>query len=588
MMTYLCKYTPLELMLSFGAGFEMPNNDAPDFSETDPYLHSSVCSHAKLLMLSMLHQKKQNSELILTTCCDSIRRVWDSLPAEHFAFREMLDLPHKNTGYAIDMYANELRRLIRDYSAYSGKTFDRSALLDAWKKNAGAWQDLLKNDTHQDFIAVLGARPSDELFQKIRGSLSLPAVNLTCGGLRSLPMPPDDAEQLSEEELINAYAKALLSQIPCMRMDDIAGRTRLLRIRGLRGIVYHTVKFCDYYSFEYAELRRHSDLPILKIESDYTSQSEGQLSTRLAAFDESLGAQGVSYGSMPNGRTKEKKAEHQTEKTPSSTSGGTAMSDTAGKNIFIGIDSGSTTTNVAAIDGSGTLLASSIIRTGAKAGDAAERAYQEIRRQLGPDAERIRRIIATGYGREFITFADAAKTEISCHARGAHFADPSARTVIDIGGQDSKVICLDEDGNVMNFVMNDKCAAGTGRFLEMMAHTLEIDLSTMSRLGLKWKKDLNITSTCTVFAESEVVSLIAENAETSDIVHALDKSVAHKTCAMVRRVRGKAPYMMTGGVAKNQGVAKEIERDLKAPLSIMKHPDLIGALGAALFARDES
>lgn len=574
MLTYLCKYTPLELMLSFGAGFEMPNNDAPDFSATDPYLHSSVCSHAKLLLLNLLQQKKQDSELILTTCCDSIRRVWDALPADRFAFREMLDLPHKNSGYALEMYAKELQRLVRDYIAYFGRRFDRAKLLEAWRKNAEAWQELLENKEDQEFIAVLGARPSDELFQKIRASLSVPVINLTCGGLRSLSMPPENAVSLSDEDLLHAYAQALLGQVPCMRMDDVAGRTRLLRIRGLSGIVYHTVKFCDYYSFEYAELRRHSDLPILKIESDYTSQSEGQLSTRLAAFNESLGAQGISYtnSGQTNGRSDKRKD--------------TDMTSTDGKDIFIGIDSGSTTTNAAAIDAQGTLLASSIVRTGAKAGAAAEKAYQEIRRQLGDDASHIRRIIATGYGREFITFADAVKTEISCHARGAHFADPSARTIIDIGGQDSKVICLDEDGNVMNFVMNDKCAAGTGRFLEMMAHTLEIDMDTMSSLGLKWKKDLNITSTCTVFAESEVVSLIAENAETSDIVHALDKSVAHKTCAMVRRVRGTGPYMMTGGVARNHGVAKEIERTLKAPLSIMKYPDLIGALGAALFAKE--
>ncbi len=581
MLTYLCKYTPLELMLSFGAGFEMPNNDAPDFSATDPYLHSSVCSHAKLLLLNLLQQKKEDSELILTTCCDSIRRVWDALPEDRFAFREMLDLPHKNTGYALEMYTKELQRLIRDYTSYSGHTFDRAKLLEAWRKNAEAWQELLENKSHQEFIAVLGARPSDELFQKIRASLSLPVVNLTCGGLRSLAMPPENAEQLSDEELIHAYAKALLGQVPCMRMDDVAGRTRLLRIRGLSGIVYHTVKFCDYYSFEYAELRRHSDLPILKIESDYTSQSAGQLSTRLAAFDESLGAKGISYTS-DHAASKNRSRGSSISKERNTPD----MTQSDSNDIFIGIDSGSTTTNVAAIDRSGKLLASSIVRTGAKAGAAAEKAYQEIQNQLGDAASHIRTIIATGYGREFITFADAAKTEISCHAKGAHFADPAARTIIDIGGQDSKVICLDEDGNVMNFVMNDKCAAGTGRFLEMMAHTLEIDMDTMSKLGLKWKKDLNITSTCTVFAESEVVSLIAENAETSDIVHALDKSVAHKTCAMVRRVRGNAPYMMTGGVARNQGVAKEIERTLKAPLSIMKYPDLIGAIGAALFAKE--
>lgn len=252
--------------------------------------------------------------------------------------------------------------------------------------------------------------------------------------------------------------------------------------------------------------------------------------------------------------------------------------------IYIGIDSGSTSTNVAAIDGRGSLAAWSIVRTGARAATAAENALKDVKSQLGPRAALIAKIVGTGYGREFISFADSTKTEISCHAHGAHFADPAARTVIDIGGQDSKIICLDEDGNVMNFVMNDKCAAGTGRFLEMMAHTLEIDMPSMGEEGLHWKKDLTISSTCTVFAESEVVGLIAENTDTGDIIHALNKSVASRTCGMVKRVRGEGPFMMTGGVAKNAGVAKEIERRLGEPLRIMEHPDLIGAIGAALFA----
>ncbi len=555
MMSYICKYTPLELMLAFGSGFEMPNQDAPDFSRTDPLIHSSVCSHAKMLLLSLLDEKQP--ELILTNCCDSIRRVNDTLPDSVFSFREMLDLPHRSSGYALTLYTNELKRLIKRYQAYSGKSFSRDMLLTAWRKNAEAWQEQLHGA--DDWIAVLGARTSDELFQKIRSSMGLPVVNLTCGGLRSLPLPPEHAVSLSDEDLIRAYAGALLNQVPCMRMEDVTGRTRLLRMKGLSGVIYHSVRFCDYYSFEYAEIRRHSDLPMLKIESDYTSQSEGQLSTRLTAFNESL--QVGKHASTPQ-----------------------VQSQTGG--IYVGIDSGSTTTNAAAIGGDGRLLASSIVRTGAKAGAAAERALADVKEQLGPQADQIRRIIATGYGREFISFADATRTEISCHARGAHFADPSARTVIDIGGQDSKVICLDADGNVTNFVMNDKCAAGTGRFLEMMAHTLEVDMDTMSSLGRKWKKELNITSTCTVFAESEVVSLIAENADTSDIVHALDKSVARKTCAMVKRIGGDGPYMMTGGVARNRGVAEEIERQLDAKLFIMDHPDLIGALGAALFARD--
>ena len=655
MITYLCKYTPLELLHAMGAELTEPNTDAEDFRNADAVIHSSVCMHAKLLLetaassSSPAHNAVSNDpaasaasprtagprgsearELILTNCCDSIRRVYDTLPVTDYAFSRMLDLPHGSTGFSVELYSRELRRLKQEYQAYSGADFRREVLLDEWKKLSGTWKAFQERGP---FIAILGARVSDQLRTKIRDLMPLPVIDLTCGGLRTMPPVPENAASLSDDDLITAYAKALLSQIPCTRMEDISPRGTLIRKPELMGIVYHSVKFCDYYSFEYADIRRTTALPILKIESDFTSQSEGQLATRIAAFSESLGqlsaAKAISGLSQTDGASvpqpgssaelepqqpaapckgcetgergaqrifRNEAAAEQPSKAHEAPSKETAA-DTAqaGRTsalnspvdnaVFIGIDSGSTSTNCAAIDRSGKLLAWSIVRTGAKAGAAAESAIQDVKNQLGDRARSIKKIVATGYGREFIPQADATKTEISCHALGAHFSDQNARTVIDIGGQDSKVICLDEDGNVMNFVMNDKCAAGTGRFLEMMAATLELTMDEMSRLGLKWKKDLTISSTCTVFAESEVVGLIAENAETGDIIHALDKSVASRTVGMVKRVRGAGPFMMTGGVAKNAGVAQEIERRLDAKLSIMEHPDLIGAIGAALFAR---
>ena len=160
------------------------------------------------------------------------------------------------------------------------------------------------------------------------------------------------------------------------------------------------------------------------------------------------------------------------------------------------------------------------------------------------------------------------------------------RTVVDIGGQDSKVIRLDEQGNVVNFVMNDKCAAGTGRFLEMMARTMEMSLDQLGNCGIQYKEDITISSMCTVFAESEVVSLIAQNKETDDIVHGLNKAVAAKTAALVKRVGGEEKYMMTGGVSRNQGLVKTLEERLGTKLVISEQAQLCGALGAALFAAD--
>ena len=160
------------------------------------------------------------------------------------------------------------------------------------------------------------------------------------------------------------------------------------------------------------------------------------------------------------------------------------------------------------------------------------------------------------------------------------------RTVVDIGGQDSKVIRLDENGAVVNFVMNDKCAAGTGRFLEMMARTMEMSLDEMSHKGLKYKEDITISSMCTVFAESEVVSLIAQNKDTDDIVHGLNKAVASKTAALAKRVGWEERYMMTGGVSKNESLVKTLEEKLGTTLVVDERAQLCGALGAALFAMD--
>lgn len=572
MTTYLCKYTPVELLRALGCALTEPNEEVRDFSDSDALIHSSICSHAKQLLTVLIEEgakpceagcescEGSRRELILTNCCDSIRRVADIAEAEAslgFDYLRMLELPHRSDDHSVRLFAGELLELIRDYEAM-GRTFDREGFLRYWQETQEDWIRHFGSDAA--CIAVMGARAGDRLLATLESALPYEIADLTCGGMRCLDAAPENGLEMSLEELMEAYAKTLLTQIPCMRMEQVGARFKQMDKPGMRGIVYHTVRFCDYYSFEYARLVQLTDLPVLKIESDYTVQSEGQMSTRVTAFAESLRKES---GELLEKREGPKEA------------------------CYIGIDSGSTTTNVVAIDGEGRILASRIVRTGARAGESAARAVEEIRREIGEEkAAEIRGIMATGYGREFIDLADAAKTEITCHARGAHAMDPAVRTIIDIGGQDSKVICLDENGNVVNFLMNDKCAAGTGRFLEMMARTLEMELPEMAKRGLKWDRDLTISSVCTVFAESEVVSLIAQSTPTDDIVHALSKSVASKTCSMVKRSRGEGPYMMTGGVARNGGVVREIETRLGERLHITEEPDLIGAYGAALFARD--
>lgn len=254
------------------------------------------------------------------------------------------------------------------------------------------------------------------------------------------------------------------------------------------------------------------------------------------------------------------------------------------KKYYAGIDSGSTSTDVVILDEDKTIVAMLIVPTGAGASASADAALDKACEMAGITRDDIIELVTTGYGRSVIKAGDKSVTEITCHARGVHFIDPSIRTIIDIGGQDSKAISLDEEGNVVNFTMNDKCAAGTGRFLDMMARTMEMDLDRMSERGINYKEDITISSMCSVFAESEVVSLIAQNKEVDDIVHGLNKAVAVKTKALVKRVNGTGPFMMTGGVSRNHGLVKTLEEKLDAPIVISEYAQLCGALGAALLA----
>ncbi|HHY98177.1 MAG TPA: 2-hydroxyglutaryl-CoA dehydratase [Firmicutes bacterium] len=251
--------------------------------------------------------------------------------------------------------------------------------------------------------------------------------------------------------------------------------------------------------------------------------------------------------------------------------------------ITAGIDIGSLSTEVVILQGD-KVLSYSIQPTGANGYRAAETAMDIALEKAGLSLGDIAGCVATGYGRINAPYTDKRVTEITCHARGAHFLFPETRTIIDIGGQDSKVIQVNKAGKVVDFVMNDKCAAGTGRFLEVMARALEVDLEDMGPLGERSRKKLVISSMCTVFAESEVVSLIARGEAKHDIIRAIHDAVAERVYGQVERIGNIAPITMTGGVAKNIGVVNSLNRLLGVRMNLPEEPQIIGALGAALIA----
>ena len=251
--------------------------------------------------------------------------------------------------------------------------------------------------------------------------------------------------------------------------------------------------------------------------------------------------------------------------------------------ITAGIDIGSLSTDVVILQGED-ILSYSIVPTLSSSESAAASAYESALELANLDKSEIENVIATGYGRTSIDFACKAVTEITCHALGARRLFADANSVIDIGGQDSKVIRLSSDGRVEDFSMNDKCAAGTGRFLEVMARSLDTSLDSLGTLSKLATQEIRISSTCTVFAESEVVALVAKGVQKEDIIRGLHQAVAERIYGMVVRLRAEPPFVMTGGVAKNSGVVAAIERRLQTKILLPEEPQIVGALGAAIIA----
>ncbi|MCC8152214.1 MAG: acyl-CoA dehydratase activase [Lachnospiraceae bacterium] len=651
MIAYMCKYTPIEILEAFDTPVVMMEPHVTNFTQADTLMHPNMCSFVKAVLEEFVSAGYEG--MLFTTCCDSSRRLYDVLKRrfpEKFFF--CFDLPRKVNDFSISMYLRQMEELICAYAAFSGKTFapekleeicSREFAMQARKKElieAG----LLPKKEADIRVCLAGARPGSEIKKLIEDLGAEIALDITCTGVTR-------EFAVDREAILPSYAKSLLTQMPCMRMSRVEERRRKLEelAGNLDGIIYHTVKFCDIYSYEYAGMKESGVLPLVKLETDATSQCAGQILTRVEAFLESLrarkahtvrtGLQGDEK--MPSGESCRaccpegcadipgqsrlsveevaRDAAVLQEARPVADANGCVYPDECERNengggvypgapdrsenggsachdggigigkkenmpmYVMGIDSGSTSTNAVIINEKQEIVSWAVVRTGAKSGESAEKILQEILKKAGLPREAVSLIVSTGYGRVSISFADRNVTEISCHGKGAHFLNPDVRTILDIGGQDSKAIRLNEQGDVVDFVMNDKCAAGTGRFLEMMARTLEIAIDELGPVSLQSKENVEISSMCSVFAESAVPSGKAHTKETADPAHARPREISRKALSLLKRVGLEREFMMTGGVAKNPGVVKVLEEMLGVPLYIYEQPEIVGALGAALY-----
>ena len=253
-----------------------------------------------------------------------------------------------------------------------------------------------------------------------------------------------------------------------------------------------------------------------------------------------------------------------------------------------GVDVGSTQTKAVIVDEARKIVGRSLIATGANVTRAGEASFVKACEDAGIAREAVGYVVGTGYGRYKITFGDAQITEITCHARGAQSLFPASRTVIDMGGQDTKAIKVGPDGAVLDFSMNDKCAAGTGRFLSAAADVTGIGLDEIGQISLEAKSPVRLTSVCTVFVESDIMSYLAQRKTVEDILGGVHKAIATRTMSLVRRVGVEPEVTFTGGVSRNIGMVRALEEVLKAPLNVSPEGHFMGAIGAALFALERS
>jgi (R)-2-hydroxyacyl-CoA dehydratese activating ATPase len=253
--------------------------------------------------------------------------------------------------------------------------------------------------------------------------------------------------------------------------------------------------------------------------------------------------------------------------------------------ISVGLDIGSLSTKSAIVNEKKEIVAYDLVLTGGNNRLAAETTFNNVLSKSGLNKNDVKMVITTGYGRENIPFSNKHVSEIVCHAKGMHLLNSDIRTILDIGGQDSKAIQINEKGKVVSFMMNDKCAAGSGRFLEKIAVALSVELEEMGAISQQAEASTKISSTCTVFAETEVVSLVAVGTPIPNIIKGVHDSIATRAISLLKTVGIIEPLAMSGGVAKNIGVVSAIEERLNSKMKIFEYSQVVGAIGAALIGQ---
>ncbi len=560
-----CSLLPTELIIKCGfephyiANSELRNQT--DCHHTCAF-HENLCSYSKALYDFFLKHESEFSLIIIPTACDALKKLHNSLQQKICEKKlYLLDIPQSKALISYHYLAKELTKL----EAHLNTLAQDISLIPNNRNNYHNLSSMPETQTdaiNSNKIGVLGANVFQDTIKQTLNHLDFSLFPLNdC--LHKAYFKHDLFNTLISHN-IQAYAEQMFTQNSCPRTNDDTYKNNLLHQihnNNIKGLIFNIYKFCDFQPFDFKYLKQNldSNFPILMIEHELTAANEGQLMTRIDAFLEKI----------------QQNIKKSTPKKRSLKQG----------NFFVGIDSGSHATKLVCIDHKGEILAHCLIDTSTSVKQSADYVLNELETKHHINKKQIACLTATGYGRNQIKGADNIVTEISCHALGAHHILQHKATIIDIGGQDSKAIKFDEQGQVQRFAMNDKCAAGTGRFLEVMSEKLKMNLDDFSQLALQAKRSVPISSMCSVFAESEVISLIAAGSPKEEIAKGIHQAIAERTIGLTRRIKGEPPYFMAGGVARNKGLVNELAYYLNSELRVLPEPQFSGALGAALMGR---
>jgi predicted CoA-substrate-specific enzyme activase len=622
---YTCTYVPLEILYAAGYVPYRVIGRTDLCSQTDSMLSGNLCPYVHTILDMWRRYEDEWESIVITDSCDAMKSLYQVLSLETDSKNRLHYLcpPRSNSEHSIRFYSKQLRLLMgsltgarpeacndalwqaielydalrsriealhraarrpkaRFFSALRQKLYssDPQAMLQYLEDNQTTLGTQASYTEEGVKIAVIGSPIPGDMHLSIVEEAGFDIVTHdSCLNERWDPQPAPGSDGNSDP--FTYLARRYLDKVSCPRMQNrhtfLDSIIREYRAGRIRGIIHFRMPFCDLHGFDYARLLAETGGEhIIQIETDGSRQSEGQVATRVQAFYELLTGESDPAGVARSDRKSETHA-----------SSGAVREDSEAP-VYCGIDVGSATVDGVLIEDGGSIISSGIKKTGPGAEKTAYALFHEMLADAGLSEQQVGCITATGYGREAITFAHHIVTEITCHARGALQLMPAVRFVIDIGGQDSKVIRINRQGKVDSFQMNDKCAAGTGRFLDVMAGALEMSLDEINRYGTQEGETAAISSVCTVFAESEVVNLIARGVAAPDITRGIFAAIARRIAGMVRRVGLIEPVMMTGGGSLNRGLVKNMEDQLEVSIHVPEIPQLVGALGAAILGKAET